>query len=160
VLLGYPVLWLAPVLVWAFMTPGATTQLCRNSWLSAHPPEGTCLTLSPVDSHQKVLLTAVDPGHTLHWGDRDAELRALRVRRGRRPPALDVAAVKLSLTNTGSRPAVFDSSTVLTVLNIPSATHAVRTMRSLPGRVHVRGFPSLESSEPIQPGATRTAWQR
>ena len=153
VLAAYPVVWLVPVIVWALLTPGGTEKLCRADIVSAHPPEETCLT---ADSNgHKVLVTAVNAGHTLHWNGYEIRLLGMRVKR--MPHAsgdFQIVGLKLALTNTRAEPATFDGSTELTELNVPAGGG----IRPSFADNRLRPHGALTSSRPIPPGATRRGW--
>ena len=153
ILAGYPVLWLTPVIVWALLTPGATEKLCRKDILSAHPPEETCLAADA--GGQKLLITAVNAGHTLHWNGYDIRLLATRAKPQDSTGDFQIVGLKLALTNTRAQPAIFDQSTELTVLNVPNGSGGIRSSFSDP---RLRPHDALVSSHPISPAATRRGW--
>lgn len=161
VLAAYPILWLAPVIVWALATPGATTKICRTDLFSLQPPEETCVTRLP-DGRGLGLLTAVNAGHTLHWQGYDISLRAARARQVRRTGGLaTVVGYRLAVTNTGSSPAVFDQEGTRILLNVPVGPGEVRSAGDLSASVKVHGFHGIATSPtPIAPGSTRVGWVR
>jgi uncharacterized RDD family membrane protein YckC len=152
ILFGYPVLWIVPVIVWALMTPGATTQFCRQGQLSSlNPPEGTCLARDAV-------VTAVNPGHTLHWRGFDISLRAARERTSGRSA---LVAYKLAVTNTTARPQGLDHESMQLALNVPVLGGGkVRSARDLPRTVKLHGLRAIADGRSIAPGRTRVGWER
>jgi uncharacterized RDD family membrane protein YckC len=160
VLAAYPAVWLAPVIIWALATPGATTRVCHADVFSARPPEGTCITRLP-DGQGSGLITAVNPGHTLHWQGYDISLVAARAREVRRTAGLaTVVGYELAVTNTGRRPAAFSHQAIDMILNVPLEGMDLRSAPDLPSSVTIHGFHGLASSRPIASGATRNGWLR
>jgi hypothetical protein len=154
ILFGYPVLWLVPVIVWGLMTPGATTQFCRTNLLSLNAPEGTCRV-------GNTLLTAVNPGHTLHWRGFDISLRAARSRPVRRTGNLStIVAYKLAVTNTSTRPQELDHQTMELRLNVGLGGGETRGAGDLPPTAKIHGFRAIADGRPIAPGHTRVGWER
>ena len=155
ILAGYPALWVTPVIVWALLTPGATEKLCRKDFISAHPPEETCLTAS--SDGQKLLVTAVNAGHTLQWNGYDIRLLATRARpQPRTHGEVQIVGLKFAVTNTSAQPATFDRATELTLLNVPDGSGGVRS--AVDHSEALRPHRALASSHPLPPGATRRGW--
>ena len=159
ILVAYPLLWLAPAVALAVLEPTSTIQPCRDSDVtSALAPEKTCLTLGP--RGERVRVSLVNAGHTLHWHGHDVQLLATRAHSVKRLHGLaTVIAFKLSVTNTTAAPARFDHKSAEVLLTLP-VNGEVRGEPDLPTRYRLHGFPALATRKPLQPGATRVGWLR
>jgi uncharacterized RDD family membrane protein YckC len=159
VLAAYPLLWLAPAIALAVLEPASTLAPCHDSdVIGAAAPEKTCLTLGPRGERMRV--TFVNAGHTLHWHGYDVRLLATRAHSVRRVHGLaTVIAMKLAVTNTTAAAARFDHKSAAVLLNLP-LSGGVRSVPDLPQRYRLHGFPAIANSKPLRAGATRAGWLR
>ncbi|HKR99007.1 MAG TPA: RDD family protein [Candidatus Dormibacteraeota bacterium] len=159
ILAAYPLLWLAPALALAVLEPASTIQPCRASDVtSALAPEKTCLTLGP--QGERIRVSLVNAGHTLHWHGYDVQLLATRAHSVKRLHGrATLIAFKVAVTNTMAAPARFDYKSAQVLLNLP-VSGEIHGEPELPTRYHFHGFPAVARTKPLQPGATRVGWLR
>ena len=159
VLGAYPIVWIAPVVAFALLVPSARFEGCKDNLFSDNPPEKSCLVRLP-DGHTAVL-SAVNPGHTLHWNGTDVRLLATRAQASTAVPGSEMlVAFELSVRNTTAQPVRFDVGAVRLVLNIPDGSGSVGSGRELDPALDVPGYRPIEQQTSIAAGATRVGWAR
>ena len=159
VLGAYPIVWIAPVVAFALLVPSARLEGCKNNLLSDNPSEKTCLVRFP--DGRTAALSAVNPGHTLHWNGTDVRLLATRAQASTAVPGSEtLVAFELSVRNTTAQPVRFDVEAVRLILNIPDGSGSVASGRELDPALEVPGYRPIEEQTSIAAGATRVGWAR
>ena len=163
-LIAYPIVWLAPAVLFFVFMPAARAESCDDAGITTDAQrEGTC-----IDGDGRVY-TIVDAGHTLHMRGYDARLTRTAIRFARIPelarhgfPGGDAAVLgfKVIIENTGDKPLRVDRRGDFALYNLMDPSGRTRHIGELPLRFRAGFRPLGSDRRPVRPGATRRGWLR